>query len=193
MNTVNFVTSNSGKVASLQRYFDGLGITATIKQHSLDIIEPQADSGTEVARAKARAAYQLLNEPVLVDDSSFHISALGGFPGPYIKYMLSTIGIEGIISFMQGKTDRSAYFLSSLVFVDQKGEEHVFEDESYTGTIAEAIVDVDAPNAWSDLFKIFKPTGSSKVLGELTLEELNTTNKDTDSYNQFSVWFKGVQ
>src|SRR5690606_18904831 len=94
------------------------GVDIEVVQKPLDLIEPQAFTAAEVAKVKAHQAYEMLQKPVLVDDSSFHIVALGGFPGPYIKYMLETVGAEGIMKFMQGQTDRSAYFMSSLVFID---------------------------------------------------------------------------
>jgi non-canonical purine NTP pyrophosphatase (RdgB/HAM1 family) len=190
MKAVNFVTTNKGKLATLQHYFDALNINIPINQCEVDIIEPQAGSATEVARSKARTAFELLHQPLLVDDSSFHIAALGGFPGPYIKYMLSTIGIEGILNFMEGKNDRSAYFLSSLVYIDAVGNEHVFEDESYTGTLTDKIIEVEDPRAWGDLHKVFIPTGTNKVLAELSNDERAALNKKDDSYYQFSLWLK---
>ena len=190
MDTVNFVTTNKGKLATLQGYFDALEINVRINQCEIDIIEPQADTATEVAQSKARTAFKQLHQPVLVDDSSFHITALGGFPGPYIKFMLSTIGIEGIMNFMEDKADRSAYFLSSLVYTDSDGNEHVFEDERYTGTLANKIVEVEHPRAWGDLHKVFIPTGTNKVLAELSDEEKAATNKEKDSYYLFSLWLK---
>jgi non-canonical purine NTP pyrophosphatase (RdgB/HAM1 family) len=190
MNAVTFVTTNKGKLATLQRYFDALEIKVPINQCEIDIIEPQADSATDVAKSKARTAFEMLHQPVLVDDSSFHIAALGGFPGPYIKFMLSTIGIEGIMNFMEDKSNRSAYFLSSLVYIDANGNEHVFEDESYTGSLAEEIVKVEDPRAWSDLHKVFIPTSANKVLAELNDDEREALNKGGDSYRQFSLWLK---
>lgn len=53
MNKLIFATSNSGKVASLQRYLDSAGVRVEVVGQSLDIIEIQADTALEVARAKA--------------------------------------------------------------------------------------------------------------------------------------------
>jgi non-canonical purine NTP pyrophosphatase (RdgB/HAM1 family) len=189
MKEIIFATGNSGKVNSMQRHMAQLKIDISISQQSLELMEPQAETATEVAKAKAKQAFEILKRPVLVDDSSFHIAALGGFPGPYIKYMLSTVGIEGIISFMEGKTDRSAYFLSSLVFVDADGKMHVFEDKPYKGIITDKIDDHDIETAWSDLFKIFIPTGSNKVLARMTAEDHARVDKrQTNSYESFCVW-----
>ncbi len=190
MKTIYFATGNAGKVISLQRYFKQNDVDINIQQVSVDMIEPQADTSTEVAMAKARQAYAQLQKPVLVDDSSFHISALGGFPGPYIKYMLSTIGIAGILEFLKHHNDRSAYFLSTLVYIDELGKEYIFEDEPYKGIIAEKVADINADSAWSDLHKVFIPVGTNKVLAELSDDERKKLDTKGDSYAAFSEWIK---
>lgn len=174
----------------MQKYINDYDVDIKIEQVDMDIVEPQANTATEVALAKARQAYEHLKAPVVVDDSSFHISALGGFPGPYIKYMLSTIGIDGIMKFLDKHKDRSAYFLSSLVFIDRNGKEYVFEDEPYNGTISEKIVDIDHEKSWSDLFKVFIPNGTDKTLVELTDDEKKSLNTQGDSYAAFVRWIK---
>lgn len=192
MREIIFVTSNKGKIGSMQRHVERLGINLNIVQQPLDIIEPQADTSAEVAKVKARQAYKMLKQPVLVDDSSFHISVLGGFPGPYIKYMLTTIGIDGIISFMKDKTDRSAYFLSSLVYIDESGKEYLFEDAPYYGTITPEIDDYNSERAWSELYKIFIPDGGDKVLARMTDEDhLRVDGRNQmGSYEKFCLWIK---
>lgn len=186
-----FATSNKGKVATLRRHIERLGLNVRVVQQPLDLIEPQAGSAIEVARSKARQAHGQLQQAVLVDDSSFHITALGGFPGPYIKYMLETVGIEGIIDFMKGKPDRSAYFLSALVYIDVTGTEHTFADAPYRGSITEVIDDYDAEAAWSELFKIFIPQGSEKVLARMTPDDHAKIDRaQTNAYEAFCLWMK---
>lgn len=186
-----FATSNKGKVGTLRRHIERAGLDIVVTQMPLDLPEIQADTATEVAKAKAAEAYRQLHQAVLVDDSAFHIDALGGFPGPYIKYMLETIGIEGIMSIMEGKTDRGAYFLSSLVFIDDEGEMDIFEDAPYYGVIADEIDDFHSEIAWSALSKIFIPTGSNKVLARMTSEDhglVDKKDKHANSYEHFIHW-----
>lgn len=191
MKTIVFATSNFGKVSTLRNHIKRTGIDVAIKQNPLELIEPQADTAEEIARVKARQAFEELGTAVLVDDSSFHISALKGFPGPYIKPMLSTIGVEGIIQLMEGRSDRSAMFLSSLVYIDDAGAEHVFSDDPYTGKIATRISTAEAPDSWSDLFKVFIPDGQNRVLGELTADERHDVQPErVDAYVKFSQWLK---
>ena len=188
--TITFATGNHGKFATLQRYAREHGLDpARFTQQNLDIIEPQADTATEVARVKAREAFRQLGHPVVVDDSSFHITALGGFPGPYIKYMISTIGADGILAFMKDHADRSAYFLSTLVYIDETGTEHVFEDEPYRGSIAPAAIEQNSATAWSDLHRLFIPDGTTKVLAQLTDDERAVLHAGKqDAYASFCTW-----
>lgn len=190
MNKIYFATSNEGKLLSLREHFLRHNVNIEVEQAFIEMTEPQADTATEVALSKARQAYAFLKEPVVVDDSSFHISALGGFPGPYIKYMLSTIGIKGILDFLARHDNRSAYFLSTLVYINEMGDEYVFEDEPYKGTISKEIVEVDRKESWSDLYKVFTPDGTDKVLVELTDEERESLNTQGDSYAAFTRWIK---
>lgn len=186
-----FATSNAGKATSLRYHLERHGVHATVEQRPLDLIEPQADTAEEIARVKARQAWEQLHQPVLVDDSSFHITALNGFPGPYIKPMLQTVGINGILRLMEEYNDRSAAFISSLVYIDENGIEHVFADDPYTGTIALKASTKKKAEAWSDLHQIFIPTGRTKVLAELSPDEYNTVQPErVDSYTKFAEWMR---
>lgn len=192
MKEILFATGNQGKVASLERVFGRNSIELTIKQVDLQLIEPQADTATEVGLVKARQAYEQLGKPVIVDDGSFHIEALNGFPGPYAKYMNETIGVDGYLKVMQGIDNRRAYFLNSLVFVDEQGIEHVFESSPYTGRIVEDIDDFDDPESWSILFKLFMTDGYDKVIARMTPDERTDADErlPRDAYTEFAKWLK---
>lgn len=196
MKEIIFATGNSGKIATLTSHLSLAGLAIDITQQPLELIEPQAATATEVARVKAQQAYDLLQRPVLVDDSSFHIRALGGFPGPYIKYMLETVGVDGIVKFMEGQNDRRAYFMSSLVFMDEQGKAHVFEGKDKDGEIIEYVDSNDHPEAWSELWKIFAPPGrGGKTYSQLSHEELRhhrSNDKKDSAYTQFTDWLKSV-
>lgn len=187
-----FATSNAGKATSLRYRLKRHGVDVAVDQQSLDLIEPQADTSREIARVKARQAWDQLHQPVVVDDSSFHITALNGFPGPYIKPMLQTVGIDGILRLMEGYDDRSAAFISSLVYIDEDGVEHIFDDDPYTGTIALTASTKKKAGAWSALHQIFIPTGCNKVLAELSADaHTNVQPERVDSYTRFAQWMKG--
>lgn len=51
--------------------------------------EPEIQgSPNDIIKHKLNRAYEIFEQPVLVDDVSMHIDFLNGFPGPYIKSFL---------------------------------------------------------------------------------------------------------
>lgn len=197
IDSIVFTTGNAGKVKTLESHLRIHGVDVSVSQQSLDLIEPQAETALEVARVKAQQAFTLLKRPVLVDDSSFHIHALGGFPGPYVKYMNETVGAEGIVRFMESQTDRRAYFLSALVFIDENGKLHEFSVQESTGEIAREVCEsVDDSRGWSDLWKIFIPAGSAKTLSQMTASDHEARREQESgrsSYDLFADWLKKHQ
>lgn len=191
MKEILFATTNKGKVASLQHSFALLGAEVTIAQTTLELTEEQADDALQVAQSKARQAFAKLAKPVVVDDSAFHIPALGGFPGVYQKYIVDTIGPGGILKLLEGATDRSAYFISNLVYADEEGKQYCFSESHYNGTIAHTY-DPDATYQWGEICKIFIPRGAKKVATELSPDERKQlARKDgfVDAYDEFARWF----
>ena len=58
-----------------------------LEQKDLDIDEIQSDSISKIAEDKAKKAFAILQEPLVVSDSGWEIPALNNFPGPYMKYV----------------------------------------------------------------------------------------------------------
>ncbi len=187
-----FATSNNAKAATLQQYFDTLGIEVKVVAKGLDLIEQQADDALEVAESKARQAFATLGVPLVVDDSAFHIPALGGFPGVYQKYIIDTIGPEGILKLMEGVKDRSAYFISNLVYADDEGKLFSFSDNKYWGSVS-TTYDPDGKYEWGAMGKIFIPKGSDVVVTDLSHDERYALGKAAgleDAYAVFAAWYK---
>ena len=74
-----------------------------------------------------------------LQDSGFVIEALNGFPGPYTKYVLSTIGVDGILKLMEGQPNRRCGFAACVGFADSDGRIHIFEEPvQYFGNLRES-------------------------------------------------------
>lgn len=192
-NTILFVTGNKGKVAFMQHYLDDAGIDIAVETATLDIKEVQADTALEVAREKALEAFRILKKPLVVDDSEFRITALNGFPGPYQKYMVHTIGAEGLVRLMDGYDDRRAYFVSNLVFVDADGSLHEFSDDPFNVTVVEQYDESVPDYAWGPLGKVCVMEGTDKVLSLLAPGERAAIEKKrgtVDAYQRFCAWYK---
>lgn len=164
-----------------------------VRQIELDLIEPQADTCQEIALLKAKQAFQQVKQPVLVDDSAFHIPALNGFPGPYVKYILKTLGGNGILKLADGISSRHAYFEGTLTFTTGTKEHKVFTDQSEKGQLSETWRGPLRPDSWSELWNIFVPYGSSKVFAELDDRDrvlLRKQQQRKDLYDLFAEWIQ---
>lgn len=85
--SLTFITGNPDKVKQLSRY---LGLRVTHKR--IDLTEIQDVDVSEVIKHKVIEAYKHVRKPVLVDDTSLTIEAMGKLPGAFIKYFLKEIG-----------------------------------------------------------------------------------------------------
>ena len=189
--TINFVTTNPGKVKAMTEHLAGLAIE--VRQVSLDLIEPQADTVEEVALSKARQAFKQLKRPVVVEDSAFCIDELHGFPGPYIKYVLETVGIDGILQLASRLKSRRCHFVSALAYIDARGIPEIFVERGKDGQLATVSARENTEEAWSELWRIFIPHGAKNPLSALTQEEREAvwdSWRKQSKFVEFGQWHK---
>ncbi|RNF19961.1 Inosine triphosphate pyrophosphatase family protein isoform 1 [Trypanosoma conorhini] len=131
---LTLVTGNDGKRREVQACLAGHVLVENAK---LDLPEIQSSSVAEISRNKALAAYELLKRPVLVEDTALCFEALGGLPGPYVKWFLEKMAPVGLGKLLQGFDTRRAYAL--CVFTYCAGPDAVLQFEGRCdGTIVEA-------------------------------------------------------
>jgi XTP/dITP diphosphohydrolase len=181
---LNFVTSNTGKASTLR---NKLGEGFELNQIKLDIVEPQANSVEEIVKIKASTAFSLSNEAIIVHDTSFVIPALNNFPGPYIKFILETLGISGILKLMREVEDRSCFFVGSVCFYDGK-DIKIFTKQSNLCQVATEIKGILPPNAWSPLWQIVIPSWSNGLTyAQIGQEEIKTREKLVKGKSEFDL------
>ncbi|MFA6515429.1 MAG: non-canonical purine NTP pyrophosphatase, partial [Candidatus Paceibacterota bacterium] len=81
---IYLLTSNEGKLKAAKSTFNKYGVKLLFTDKDYD--EIQADSSLEIARDIAQQAAKELNAPVIREDHSLFIEALG-IPGPYMSYI----------------------------------------------------------------------------------------------------------
>lgn len=89
-----------------------------LERVDLDLPEPQSLDPSEVAHAKARAAFDRLRRPVLVEDSGLEVIAWGGFPGALVKWLEKSAGLETIARMLDPFPDRRARALCAIACFD---------------------------------------------------------------------------
>jgi len=164
--SIIFVTNNLNKVKEIEAILSKYGIaveTASIKKHEI-----QSEQLEEIAKESALSAYQILKRPLFVEDSGLFIKALNGFPGPYSSYTYKKIGVSGILKLMSGEKDRSAEFVSQIVYIDENGSIKPCRG------ICEGDIAEEARGSLGFGFDpIFIPKGQTKTFAEMSLEEKN--------------------
>jgi XTP/dITP diphosphohydrolase len=130
-----FVTTNEHKRREVQ---DILGMA--LEGADLDLPEIQAIDPAEVAAEKARAARKALGDtelPVLVEDSGLMVDAWGGFPGALTKWVMKSVGNEGLLRMFAPGDDRSARAVCVVALAETDGKVRTFRGE-VRGTVAES-------------------------------------------------------
>jgi XTP/dITP diphosphohydrolase len=116
---ITFVTGNADKVWTANRICKDFGIT--LVQTTFDIVEIQAEDAEIIAREKAKRAYELVGGPVVVNDDSWIIPGLNGFPGPYMKSMNHWFSAEDFLRLTKPLTDRRIFLSQYTIYQDKNG------------------------------------------------------------------------
>jgi inosine triphosphate pyrophosphatase len=96
---ITFITGNQSKAEYLAKY---LGFP--VDHMKLDLDEIQSLDLKEIVEHKVRQAFEIIKSPVIVEDVSLELEALGGLPGPFIRFFVEKVPFETICSMVNGKT-----------------------------------------------------------------------------------------
>ncbi|MEA3378840.1 MAG: non-canonical purine NTP pyrophosphatase [Nanoarchaeota archaeon] len=124
---VYVITRNKGKLMAAQKAFSKFGIV--VEAIEKDYPEIQANNSIEIAKFTALQATKEFKVPVIREDHSLFINALGGFPGPYTNYFEKTISVEKLLEMLKDCDDRTGHFEIAAAFAKPNGhiKEFVFK------------------------------------------------------------------
>ena len=172
------VTGNPNKAKEVAAYFGDL---VRVEHVKLDLPEYRGDDVGEIARGKAKAAFEAVGGSLIVDDTGFYIRALKGFPGAYAAFVLDTIGMDGVLKLMEGQTDRGAYFETAVAYADDEG---IFV---FKGRIEGEITFSPCGEEGFGYDPIFSI--GDKTLAEITLAEKSAVSHRGRALEEFKLWF----
>ena len=170
MKKIYFATTNKAKIQSLENDLKDLDIK--VEPVNMEIPEIRADETRDVAREKVLYAFDKIKKPCVAQDGGFYIPALKGFPKSYAKFVLNTIGIEGLLKLIEGK-NRKCEFRDTFAYFDSNLKKPVLFEAITRGTIAKESRGEAKERHWSELHKIFIPQNAKKTFSEMTLAEMN--------------------
>ncbi|ABN67137.1 inosine triphosphate pyrophosphatase, putative / HAM1 family protein [Scheffersomyces stipitis CBS 6054] len=176
MSTVTFVTGNANKLKEVIAILSGSQSEGgeskvgnfTIVNKSLDLDELQG-SIEEVTIHKAKSAAEILGGPVLVEDTCLGFTAFNDLPGPYIKWFVKSVGLQGLVDMLYKFEDKSAKAICTFGYCEGPGK----PVQLFQGITKGSIVESRGPTnfGWDS---IFQPDGFDKTYAELDKEIKNS-------------------
>ncbi|MCR4327400.1 MAG: RdgB/HAM1 family non-canonical purine NTP pyrophosphatase [Nanoarchaeota archaeon] len=155
---IHFVTGNKSKYNEVKELLED------VVRVDLNLSEIQSGDIYEVTREKARTAYEIVKRPVVVEDIGFYLECLNKFPGPLIKFFISSIGSGGIYDLVKNYKDKTAIVRCVVAYFDGK-EFHFF-----TGDIRGKVVSPRGKDNFG-FDPIFQPDGKKKTFSEMGKEK----------------------
>lgn len=118
MQPLTFVTGNQYKLRAARQILNDFDIQIT--SQALDIPEIQSENGEDIVRDKAQKAYDRLQQPLIVNDDSWIIPGLRGFPGPYMKDINNWFTAEDFLRLTLPLQDRRVFLRQYVIYQDSQ-------------------------------------------------------------------------
>lgn len=180
---ITFVTGNAKK---LQEFRAILGTTfpRDIISQKVDLPELQGEID-EICTKKCKEAAQVVQGPVIVEDTCLCFNALKGLPGPYIKWFLEKLEPEGLYKLLAGFEDKTAQAVCTFAYHSGEPDAEVvlFQGRTF-GEIVEPRGSRDF--GWDPCFM---PTGFKQTYAEMSKDEKNKISHRFKALDQLRDYF----
>lgn len=186
-------TANKGKFIEMKEAMKGLEMEL-LSPMDLGIMESPTETGNtfeENARLKARFYREKSRLPVIADDTGIIVDALKNELGVFTRRWgagpdaTDREWVDFFLDRMSREENKNARFICCLCYIDEKGEERIFEGTE-EGTITETLESDQMLNL--PLSSCFKPKGSDRVFHAMTTEEKNAISHRGKAVRQFIAY-----
>ncbi|RKO96412.1 hypothetical protein CXG81DRAFT_24936 [Caulochytrium protostelioides] len=182
--TVTFVTGNLNKLREAQSIVSRFSAPVALVHRGIDLDEIQG-SVDEIAEAKCRQAAAIIGGPTLIEDTSLGFRAMGGLPGPYVKWFMKALGAPQLPRMLADFDDKHATAMCVMAYTEGPGAPiHVFK-----GTCDGRIVTASGPTTFGwDC--VFAPEGQDgKTFAEMTPEAKNQISHRSKAFKMLAAFF----
>ncbi|CAD5226510.1 unnamed protein product [Bursaphelenchus xylophilus] len=161
-----FISGNDAKIRDALRV---LAPHIPISILSFDLLEIQGEP-SEVAIHKCNEALKMTKGNVIIEDTALCLEALGGMPGPYIKWFIHSLDLDGLYKMLVGFNSFKATVISTVAVglynSDGKTEVLLFEAR-VDGQIVSPRGNLGDRNGWDPCFE---PNNQSMTYSEMDPE-----------------------
>lgn len=158
-----------------------------VEAAKLDLPELQGECAEEICREKCRWAARQAGGAVMVEDTSLCFNAMGGLPGPYIKWFLEKLGHDGLNRMLAGFDDKTAY--AQCIFAFSRGPDDPEPPRVFVGRTPGRIVAARGPAdfGWDP---VFEPDGFDQTYAELDKDVKNGISHRYRALDQLRAFLK---
>ncbi len=181
MSILIFASSNENKFSELENLCQANNIEVNFSK--IRITEIQSDSLIEVAEDKAKKAFGIVKNAVIVEDDGLFIEELKGFPGVYSSFVFKSIGNKGLLKIMEESIKRNASFFSAYSYYDG------MVMKTFIGEARGRITNKIFSGGWG-FDPIFQPEGEVKTYGQLGVPRKNEISHRSKAFRDFAYWYK---
>ncbi|BGP37090.1 nucleoside triphosphate pyrophosphohydrolase ham1 [Rhodotorula kratochvilovae] len=146
--SILFVTGNANKLKEVRAILlattqhagspdSASTLSFSVESQDLDLPEIQGTT-QEVAKAKVNAAAEAIGGPCITEDTALAFEALGGLPGPFIKYFMKAVGHEGLNNMLAGFPSKRATAICTFAYSAGPGSEPIIFEGKTEGKIVPA-------------------------------------------------------
>lgn len=192
MKTIVLASRNPHKIEELRETLSDLGIDLKSALDFPELEEVEEDKLTLEGNAlkKARYVFEKTGLPTLADDTGLEVDALDGRPGVFsARYAGEEAtyrdNLRKLLEELAGvkEEDRLAQFRTVVAFIDEGGEEHVFE-----GICPGAILKDPRGSKGFGYDPVFRPEGYEQTFAELDSNEKNEISHRGRAIQKFYSW-----
>ncbi|KAK3676370.1 nucleoside triphosphate pyrophosphohydrolase ham1 [Recurvomyces mirabilis] len=177
---LNFITGNKNKLAEVQVILSSTPVK--LQSQSIDLPELQ---GTieEISNDKARRAAEVVQGPVLVEDTCLCFNAFDELPGPYVKWFLKALGVQQFHRLLAGFDDKSAQAVCTFAYCEGPGHEPIIFQGRTDGKIVAARGPTDF--GWDACFEY-----EGQTYAEMAKEQKNKISHRGRALAKLTEWLK---
>ena len=177
MNKLIFATGNKSKFYEASTICRDFQIT--LEQHAIAIDEIQHHDSLKITEAKVKSAYDAIRQPLVVNDSTWRIPALGGFPGGYMKDVASWLSTEDFQALMKDKSDKRIFLNEIVAYYD--GVDMTIFTHERLGHFREE----PSGNSLPSFAKLVQMESDEMTISEI----FDAGNWDTKSVDEYKHWY----
>jgi XTP/dITP diphosphohydrolase len=183
-----FVTGNQHKYEEIYALFENADINYHLDHKDLPMIEIQAKTLKDVAIFKLQSIKEDLNSSYFIEDAGFFVDIpLNGFPGIYSKYVLQTIGNDGILRLIEDFDVTKAHF-ETVIALYHKPTDKILVFEGRVEGCVSAIKKGDHGFGFDPIF--ISNEIPYKTFAELTTNEKNQISHRAKAWIQLLNYLK---